>query len=193
MEAMQDAASMCQPAQLFIMPWHWAGSGGRWHSFDAKARHQLEAAYHRWFEGDLAHRALRLQLGSFSYEIDFGGMVQTNTTSNRHRSIKRELARVTWCWCSGKGRYHAFDASSTAWLEEKYQVWETHGIHKDDHLNVGNYAYEIDFESMTQRNTVSGRERAITRRLEVAPGELARLCLARFQEHLVLFVDVRRK
>jgi len=166
---MPDAASTCQPAQICIMQWHWAGNRGRWHSFNAEARNQLEAAYQRWLKGDLAHRALRLQLGTISYEIDFEGMVQMNTTSNRHRSIKRELASVTWCWCSGKGRYHAFDAISTFWLEEKYQVWETHGIHKKYHLNVNDYAYEIDFESMTQRNTVSGRERAITRKLENCP------------------------
>jgi len=172
-EAMQDPASMCQAAPLCITQWHWAGSHGRWHSFDAETRHRLETAYQEWLQGYLAQGELRLQVGEFTYQIDFEAKVQMNTLSNKQRSISRELASVRWLWCDGKGRHHEFDANSSVWLEEKYQAWEAHGIHNEDLLNVGDHSYEIDFASMTQRNSVSGRERSINRALESCPGQSA--------------------
>jgi len=157
---------MCQPAQLCNMQWQWAGSHGRWHRFDAGAQNQLEAAYQEWMREDHACGALRLQAGSFVYEINFGAMMQMNTTSKRQRSICREATHVRWLWWDGKGRHHAFDAVASVWLEEQYQAWEAHGFHDERHLNVGDHTYEIDLGFMLQRNTVSGRERSIMRKIE---------------------------
>jgi len=170
---MQDLASMCQPAPPCIMQWHWAGNHGRWHSFDAESRNRLETAYQEWLQGDLAHGVLSLQVGEFTYQIDCEAMLQMNTISNRQRSISRELASVRWLWCDGKGRQHEFDANSSVWLEETYQAWEAHGIHNEEHPNVGEHSYEIDFASMTQRNSASGKERSISRKLESCPGQRA--------------------
>ena len=86
--------------------WQCEVDGKKWANFDASISDKLEAAHTN-------RAAVTWMRGKFEYRVDWEFMVQVNTTTNKHRSIRREFVVSSRY---GRGAAASEHAEGEEWL-----------------------------------------------------------------------------
>jgi len=174
--AIHDALCCAVPFVVpFVVQWHWAGSASRTYTFSHDANAELEQSYQLWqSQGRAGKDMLQLRAGSCSYNIDFEHMTQENVSTGRRRDLSREVYIAQWHWANADGsRWYLFDDEANSWIEQLYQRWQFYDEDPQGMLLINECMYDIDLESMKQRNQVTDRERRIDRKLKRYDAEVA--------------------
>jgi len=148
---------------------------GKRHAFAADSNRALEKYYQAYQAGGcLQDEKVELHIGGCTYKIDFELMTQRNTLSGRRRDIVREVLVAQWSWAGVEGtRWHHFHQDANNWLEQSYQEWCDDSGCARGVLQINGTRYEIDLQSMTQRNQTTGRKRSINHKLGTYEAESA--------------------
>jgi len=74
-------------AKECVAQWYWTGDHDDDHAFDMAANPLIEQAY----QSNVGCGTMRIQSGTYMYEVNFDTMTQTNVKSGRQRGIRRRL------------------------------------------------------------------------------------------------------
>mmetsp|Transcript_20330 Transcript_20330/g.37957 ORF Transcript_20330/g.37957 Transcript_20330/m.37957 type:complete len:415 (+) Transcript_20330:498-1742(+) len=91
------------------------------------------------------------------YEVNFKAMTQTNLETMTMRRVKRMIVPV-WYWAGESGEYKPYTTSQCFSLEQAL-------CHRQRRaqMKLNQSVYEINYESMTQKNQATGMTRKIRR------------------------------
>ena len=152
-------ASTLQPKQY---EWKYFGDGDQFLPYDVESSQAIESA----FQSDPSSQMQR-EIKSFKYLIDLQQMMQTNISTGKRRQILRsefDAAALPYRWCfeDDSRMFQWYDATSNKQIESTYQLRTA----KPMPIQVNSVHYLIDFERMTQTNTLTNRERKIRREIQ---------------------------
>jgi hypothetical protein len=145
--AMERSSLSIEPHERKVTAWWYMndlGSLSPWLKEDSEA---LEREY--------AKRGLKATIGR--YEVNFSTMTQTNVETMTVRKVKRMLL-PSWTWQADDYEFKSYSPAASFKLEQAY----SHRM-RSTSLKLNADIYEINFESMTQKNQVSGMMRHIKR------------------------------
>ena len=151
---------MATPAsapQTSVWQWH----DGSWNNYDDDTAQKLDACV---LNGTLV---AGFSVNGQPYEIDLNEMVQTNLSTNFHRSVRYFSGSLNgkWQW-DDYGEWKDYDDSVSAAIQQAL-------INGTDYrFTHGNYEYAVDPNTMAQTNTTTNYARRI-RQVIIPPATAA--------------------